>query len=221
VDRDRAAVHAAPVATFDPGSALRRIRRVADLSQRDLAASCGVAPAVIAHAEAGRRPVALAVLVDAAAVAGLRLALLDPAGTEVPGMAPNAVRDGAGRRFPAHLDTRYGDQEWWHGEERYSREQPWYTFDRVREWRDVRREELGTPEDHQLPQPGDSPQDRRAARVHAARQRREAARQRWRDEHPGPQPEAWTCECPPGCDPAREVLAEVHVEDCPCRCDIA
>ena len=200
---------------------VRRIRRRGDLSQRELAAACGTSQSAVARAEAGRGDLPARLVLRAARLVGLRLALLDPEGTEVPGMAADAVRDGAGRHFPAHLDTRYGDQEWWHGDERYSREQPWYTFDRVREWRDARREEVGTPEDHQLPQPGDSPEDRRAARVHAARQRDEAARQRRRDEHPGPLPEAWTCDCPPGCDPAREVLAEVHVGGCRCRCDIA
>ncbi len=89
-------------------------------------------------------------------LAGLRLALLDAADTEVPVMADGAVRDMSGRRFPAHLDTRYSDDGWWHGPERYSRAQPWYTFDRERTVRDWYRGRSGTPDDHQLPQPGDS-----------------------------------------------------------------
>ena len=64
------------------------------------------------------------------------------------------VRDRLGRRFPAHLDTRYSDEGWWHGPERYSRPVPWYTYDRDRERRDARRSRRGTPSDHQLPQPG-------------------------------------------------------------------
>jgi transcriptional regulator with XRE-family HTH domain len=42
------------VSWFDLTSALRRIRRRANLSQRELGAACGVATSVIAHAEAGR-----------------------------------------------------------------------------------------------------------------------------------------------------------------------
>jgi hypothetical protein len=101
------------------------------------------------------------VLARAAALAGLRLALLDAEGQEVPGMVDGSVRDEGGRRFPAHLDTRHGDVDWWHDDGRYSRVQPWYTFDRVRETRDHWRVRLGTPEDHQLPRPGDSPAERR------------------------------------------------------------
>ena len=51
----------------------------------------------------------------AAGLAGLRLALLDDGGREVAAMSADAVRDMGGRRFPAHLDTRYSDEGWWHG----------------------------------------------------------------------------------------------------------
>jgi transcriptional regulator with XRE-family HTH domain len=150
------------VSDFDLCGALRRIRRTADLSQRELAQAAGVGAAVISHVEAGRRGMTVDLLSRLASVAGLRLALLDTTGHEVPGMTDGAVRDEGGRRFPAHLDTRYGDVDWWHGRERYSRDQPWYTFDRVRETRDFWRGRLGTPDDHQIPQPGDAPAERRA-----------------------------------------------------------
>jgi transcriptional regulator with XRE-family HTH domain len=208
------------VSDFDLCGALRRIRRTADLSQRELAQTCGVALSVISHAEAGRRGMTVEVLGRVAAVAGLRLALVDEAGAEVEGMADGAVRDQAGRRYPAHLDTRYGDQHWWHGDERYSRQQPWYTFDRVRDWRDHRRGRLGTPDDHQLPQPGDSPAERSAARQRAARLRREEALARWREEHRGPQPDVWTCTCPPGCAELDVGERPLHTRDCPCGCDV-
>jgi len=216
------------------GSLLRRVRRTADVSQRELADRLGVAPSTVARAETGERDLPTSVLVRAAGLAGLRVGLLDADGREVPGMAPGAVRDRTGRRFPAHLDTRYGDQLWWHGQ-RYTRARPWYTFDRRRDWRDAFRTADGTPPDHQLPRPGDSPQDRAEARRDAARAVRaaldaqawQAARERWRrgvfdDLDP-------TCTCPPGCEellfpsaplPAR-LNAVPHVEDCPCRCDIA
>ena len=100
----------------------------------------------------------------AAALAGLRLALLDGAGDEVAPMSDDAVADMGGRRFPAHLDTRHSDEGWWHGPHRYGREQPWYTFDRDRRMRDRTGARDGTPDDHQLPQPGDSPAERAEAR---------------------------------------------------------
>jgi transcriptional regulator with XRE-family HTH domain len=214
------------------GSLLRRIRRSADLSQRDLARALGVAASAVAQVEAGSRDLPVGVLTRAAQLAGLRLALLDAGGAEVAGMAPGAVRDAAGRHFPAHLDTRYGDEDWWHGDERYSRQQPWYTFDRTRERRDGRRESSGTAPDHQLPRAGDSPRERARARqaaVDAARtaRARAAAQQRQR---------LWifddldlTCTCPAACDellfPSAPLTARQnavpHVEDCLCRCDIA
>lgn len=132
------------VPEFDVAGALRRIRRRADLSQRDLAEASGISQSSLSKAEAGRRGLPADLLARCAALAGLRLALLDESGTEVPTMAADAVRDRAGRRFPAHLDTRYGDEDWWHGQERYSREQPWYTFDRLRYTRDHWRARTGT-----------------------------------------------------------------------------
>src|SRR3954451_20612963 len=183
------------VALLDVAGAVRRIRRRADFSQRQLAQAAGISQSLVARVEAGKQDIAVGLLERLAALAGLRLGLIDEAGNEVAGMADGAVRDQSGRRFPAHLDTRYGDVDWWHGDERYSRERPWYTFDRNRYLRDHWRERSGRPEDHQLPQPGDSPAERRA-------QRRAEAERSWRERTarlreagllPEPVPE-WTCE---------------------------
>src|SRR5215218_3478922 len=106
------------------------------MSQREMAAAAGIPRSTLGAAEAGSRDLGAAALARAAAVAGLRLALLDGDGTEVRPMDDEAVRDMSGRRFPAHLDTRYSDEDWWHGQERYSRPLPWYTFDRCRYVRD-------------------------------------------------------------------------------------
>lgn len=199
---------------FDLPGAVRRIRRRADLSQRQLADACGLSQASIAQAETGRRGLSVDALSRLAARAGLRLALLDDSGGEAAPMSAEAVRDGAGRRFPAHLDTRHGDEDWWHGRERYSRQQPWYTFDRARRTRDVWRERTGMPDDHQLPEPGDSPADRRRARQAAARRRRGTG------EVP-PAPE-FECSCPDACDALDDWTGKpVHAVGCPCRCDIA
>ena len=207
---------------FDLPGALRRIRRLADLSQRELARALDVSKSSVGGAEAGRSGLDARILDRAAALAGLRLVLLDAAGDEAPAMASGAVRDGGGRRFPAHLDTRYGDEDWWHGQERYARVQPRYTFDRLRHTRDHWRDRTGTPVDHHLPRPGDSPEERRAARRRAARLRREEERRR-RLESGAARPIAdFTCTCPPMCDELDDWGGRpVHAEDCRCSCDLA
>jgi transcriptional regulator with XRE-family HTH domain len=199
---------------------LRRIRRAADLSQRELAAALGISQSAVAQGENGRRDFPAGVLVRAAALAGLRLALLDEDGNEVTPMADEAVRDTGYRRFPAHLDTRYSDERWWHGPERYSRPQPWYTFDRDRAGRDAARRVTGTPDDHQLPQPGDSPQARRARRRQAAlRQAAEERQRRFLAGELARLPD-WACECPPECAHLDQGTRPVHAPNCACGCDI-
>jgi transcriptional regulator with XRE-family HTH domain len=168
--------HPRDVSSFDLSGVLRRIRRRADLSQRELAAACGLPQSAVAQAESGRRDLPVGALVRAAEQAGLRLALLDAAGREVAGMSPDAVRDAYGRRFPAHLDTHFADERAGRYEHRYDRGQPWFTVDVDRGARDDLRRRLGTPPDHHPVRPGDSPQERRARRQEAARQRRQEAR---------------------------------------------
>jgi DNA-binding XRE family transcriptional regulator len=199
---------------------LRRARRTADLSQRDMAATAQVPKSTLAAAEACTRDLPAAALVRAVRAAGLRFALLDAEGLEVAPMDEGAVRDRGRRRFPAHLDTRYSEEDWWHGPERYSRPEPWYTFDRRRETRDAFRRRDGTPEDHQLPRAGDSPEERRAARDRAARQRRAEEHVRRRAAGLEPPDPGWICDCPPGCAELEDWQGPPrHVEACPCRCD--
>jgi HTH-type transcriptional regulator/antitoxin HipB len=196
---------------------------VADVSQRELAAACGLAAATIGHAEAGRRDLPVATLARAAALAGLRLALIDEKSREVEGMSAEAVRDRGGRRFPAHLDTRHGDEAWWYDVHRYGRDRPWYTFDRSRRARNAWRARTGTPEDHQLPQPGDSPHER------ADRRRRERARlaaeERQRRFLAGEFATVdlrFDCTCPSACDDLDDRSGKpLHAPDCDCDCDLA
>ena len=215
--------HRARVSDFDLPGALRRIRRTADCSQRELAERMGMSKSAIAAVESGARDLTVRLLTGAASLAGLRLALLDGHGLEVDGMAQGAVRDEAGRRFPAHLDTRYGDEGWWHDAHHYGRPRPWYTFDRDRRTRDGRRERTGPPEDHQLPRPGDSPAER------AERRRREGARMAAEDRerrflagefrHIDV---GFTCSCPPACDELDDRSGRpVHAPGCGCDCDVA
>jgi hypothetical protein len=147
--------------------------------------------------------------------------MLDAAGSEVPGMSEEGVRDFGRRRFPAHLDTRYVDEGWWHEAHHWSRPQSWYTFDLDRGRRDGRRRAGGTPEDHQLPKVGDSPEERRAAGQRAARQR---AQEEWRRRRAAgelPEPEPFTCSCPAECDELDDWSGKpVHAPACTCGCDL-
>ena len=204
---------------------LRRIRRTADLSQRELAARIGISKSAVAAAESGRSGIDVRALARAAEVAGLRLALVDADGREVAGMDGDAVRDRAGRFYPAHLDTRYGDEEWWytHQGHGHDREQPWYTFDRTRWIRDWHRARDGTPHDHQRPRPGDSPSARAQAR--RAAHRRAVGEERQRRLLAGEfghVDDGLTCTCPPGCDEVDDGSGPPgHAADCPCGCDLA
>jgi transcriptional regulator with XRE-family HTH domain len=211
------------VSTFDLPGSLRRIRRLADLSQRELAAAAGISPSTVGHAESGARDLSVRLMADMAELAGLRLALLDRSGGEVGPMSDEAIRDSAGRLFPAHLDTRYSDEGWWHGPHRYDREQPWYTFTRRRDIRDRVRRRTGTPEDHQLPQPGDSPADRAEARRREYRRARAEERERrFLAGEFARLPDAFVCSCPDGCDELDDRSGKpVHADECPCLCDIA
>jgi transcriptional regulator with XRE-family HTH domain len=207
----------------DLGGVMRRIRRVADLSQRELAARIGVSKSAMAAAESGHAGLDARAVARAADVAGLRLVLVDAQGQEVPGMDPDAVRDRAGRLYPAHLDTRYSDEGWWHDEHRYSRARVWYTFDRERLRRDARRSRTGTADDHQLPRAGDAPWQRIEARRLAHAQEREAERQRrfLAGELHGIDLR-FDCTCPPACDELEDRPGPpVHAPDCPCGCDLA
>ncbi|MGY1796211.1 helix-turn-helix domain-containing protein [Geodermatophilus sp. SYSU D00525] len=219
------------MADFDLTGVLRRIRRTADLSQRELAGTVGLSKSTIAAIEAGTRGLDARVLARLAAVAGLRLALLDAEGREVAPMDGAAVRDEGDRHFPAHLDTRHGDDGWWHGPHRYDRTPVTYTFTRDRWSRDERRRRRGTPEDHQLPRPGDGLADRAAARRAAAERARaeDLERRRAAGLLPPPPPE-FRCVCPPACDdllldelppaPGRPAPPAPHAPDCACGCDL-
>jgi transcriptional regulator with XRE-family HTH domain len=190
------------------------------MSQRELARACGVPQSAVAQAESGRRDLTVDLLSRAAAVAGLRLALVDVDGVEAPPMDDGAVRDMGRRSYPAHLDVRLSEEGWWHGPERYSRPEPWYTFDRDRRWRDELRRRHGTPVDHRLPGPDDSPDGRRAERRRAALRRAADEVERRLRAGTLPRAEPWLCDCPPGCAELEDWQGPPrHTADCPCGCD--
>ena len=211
------------VPTFALSGALRRIRRRADVSQRELARVCGISQSAVAQAENGIRDLPVPILVTAAASAGLRLAMLDDDGREVETMTDTAVRDLGGRRFPAHLDTRRSDEGRRRYEPRRDRPETSFTYRRDRDARDARRRMAGTPSDHHPVLPGDSPRERVAERRDAAIRARAQERERrfLAGEFAG-RPDAFTCTCPPGCDELDDRSGPpVHTGDCPCSCDLA
>ncbi|MEV6495624.1 helix-turn-helix domain-containing protein [Actinoplanes sp. NPDC051633] len=124
-----------PVAGF-----VRRVRRIKVLSQRELADAVGVAPSTIGKLEAGSAQPGALLLRRILAIAGHRLTVIDTGGRRVEPMADwDDTRDGAGRRYPSHLDTILDPEpgEWWG--DVYGLARPPETFHRDREWRDVRR----------------------------------------------------------------------------------
>jgi transcriptional regulator with XRE-family HTH domain len=91
---------------FDGARFIVRARRLADLSQRELAEDTGLSRATIGRLESGASRVDAATLSVILARAGLRLAVLDRAGHEVEPVPLDVLRDRADRRFPGHLDVR-------------------------------------------------------------------------------------------------------------------
>jgi transcriptional regulator with XRE-family HTH domain len=119
---------------------LRRARRIADMSQRELARAAGVSQAAVSQIEAGTRVPSMRLFQRILAVAGLQLVVVD-AGRRI--VAPMAAwgdtRDGAERLYPAHLDTILDPEpgEWW--ADVYGLMRPPETFRRNRKDRDAQR----------------------------------------------------------------------------------
>ncbi len=129
-------------AGLDVVGLVRAARRRADTSQREMAEKAGIAASTIGRIEAGSLRPSLAVVEAVLAVAGIRLVAVGPDGRAVPPMwdAPDGnLRDGAGRRYPSHLDVIVDPTgwDWWGG--RYGLARPPETFLRDRERRDVQR----------------------------------------------------------------------------------
>lgn len=119
---------------------IRQVRRLAVLSQRDLAEEAHLSQSTVARLESGRLLPSLATLLRILAIAGLVLVVTDENGNVVqPLRVWDDTRDGAERMFPAHvdliLDPRPG--EWWG--DRYGLARPPETFHRERRYRDAKR----------------------------------------------------------------------------------
>lgn len=85
---------------------IRCVRRVADLSQRELAASLGVDQSRVARWESGEATPDVGVLAQVLRLGGYQLRAVDAGGEPARPLRSDAVRDRAGRRYPAHLDVR-------------------------------------------------------------------------------------------------------------------
>lgn len=119
---------------------VREARRIAGLSQRQLARAAGVAQSTVARIEAATVTPGLDVLQRILAAAGLHLVAVDRAGHLVRPMREiYDTRDDARRRYPAHfdviLDPKLG--EWWADE--YGVTSPPETFYTNRQRRDSQR----------------------------------------------------------------------------------
>jgi transcriptional regulator with XRE-family HTH domain len=124
-----------------PAPGLVRVaRRIAGLSQRQVARAAGLSSSTVARIEAGTATPSLDVLQRILAVAGLHLVAVDRAGQLVRPMRDiYDTRDDARRRYPAHfdvvLDPKLG--EWWADE--YGVTSPPETFYTNRRRRDAQR----------------------------------------------------------------------------------
>ncbi len=98
-------MHQTSTPEVDVPGLIRRTRRTADLSQRDLAARLGVDQSTVARWEMGETIPDVLTFARLLAVAGLDLKVVDAAGESVPPMAQERPRDRQRRRFPAHLDV--------------------------------------------------------------------------------------------------------------------
>lgn len=130
-----------PPGSDDVVGLVRAARRRADCSQRELAERAGVAASTVGRVEAGSLVPSLGLLRRLLGAAGLALVAVDAEGRLVVPMRDDRddLRDGAGRRYPSHLDTVVdpGPGDWWG--DRYGLTSPPETFHRDREVRDARR----------------------------------------------------------------------------------
>ena len=141
--------HGVPMHEEEPGieisgypltGIIRQVRRKADFSQRELAKFAKLSPAAVGAIESGHLTPSLPALMRLLNAANCQLVVVDADGRlVVPLLVWKGVRDGAGRRFPAHLDVILDPEwgEWW--ADGYGLVRPPETFRRNRRFRDWQR----------------------------------------------------------------------------------
>jgi transcriptional regulator with XRE-family HTH domain len=137
---------------------VRRARRIADLSQRELAEKARLSRSTIGRIETGSVMPSLAVLQRILRATDLYLVVVDKDGQVIkPMVNADDLYNGAGRRYPAHLDTILDPEpgEWW--ADQYGLARPPETFYRDRAYRDAQRArsvwEVRVKQNRHVPQP--------------------------------------------------------------------
>ncbi|WP_256795994.1 helix-turn-helix domain-containing protein [Terrabacter sp. Ter38] len=179
-----------------------RVRRLGDLSQRDLAALVGVSPSTIGRYETNAAVPPVRLFEEILSTAGLRLAVVDGDGNEVLPVPVDTVRDNQGRRFPAHLDVAPPDEVPF---ERWAF--PRYDRPEARGWFRHRaaRDELAEATPHR-----GRPTDHPTEPALALRRRLMRGRQPRVDAPPVADVE---CDCLDAC------FEELCISECPCQCE--
>lgn len=109
------------------------------LSQRQLVRFAKVAPSTVGKVEAGTMTPSLDVFQRLLGAVGLYLVVVDQNGRVVLPMEDrDDMRDGAGRRYPSHLDLILDPEqgEWW--ADKYGLARPPETYHRDKDWREAR-----------------------------------------------------------------------------------
>jgi transcriptional regulator with XRE-family HTH domain len=126
---------------FPTGDYVRQLRRVADLSQRELVEVTTLSRSLIERIEAGTADPRIGQLGELIGIMSWRLVVVDADGRRVRPLQElgGDLRDGADRRYPAHLDVIIDPLpgQWW--ADGYGLQSPPETFTRDRVTRDVRR----------------------------------------------------------------------------------
>lgn len=200
-----------PYIDFDVPGLIRKVRRVCDLSQRDLAQRLRVAQSTVARWETGQVEPSISTFRRLLALADWDLQVRDPDDREPAPMRPDAVRDQQGRRCPAHLDVRT-----------FNHFAPAHTTNHDRHWcvpgrweRDSHRQRRHGLIPHDHPNPSEIQdylsdltwRQGRQLRRHLARTRAQQAAPGWVEPH---------CTCPDAC-----FTADHCTPDCTCACDAA
>ena len=102
--------------TLEVDVLLRAARHHADLSQRELATKAGVDRAMVSRLESGQvASPRLVTVVRLLAAADVTLVPVTASGHPLPPRPYDDARDGAARRWPAHLEVRevHTSSDWW------------------------------------------------------------------------------------------------------------
>jgi transcriptional regulator with XRE-family HTH domain len=119
---------------------VRRVRRIAGISQRELAVAAGLSRTTIGRIEKGALMPSLPTFERILGVAGLGLVIVNDDGRVILPMRDREdALDGADRRYPSHLDTILDPEqgEWWG--DQYGLARPPETFHRDRRTREMQR----------------------------------------------------------------------------------